>query len=82
MNKLINIGYGNAVNSDRVVAVISADSAPARRISQQAKDDNRAIDATQGRKTKAVIIMDSDHIVLSPLLPETIQGRFGGDESE
>ena len=54
MKKLINIGYGNAVNSDRVVAVISADSAPARRISQQAKDDNRAIDATQGRKTKAV----------------------------
>ncbi|SEP61166.1 hypothetical protein SAMN02910289_00116 [Lachnospiraceae bacterium RM5] len=77
MKKLINIGYGNVVNSSKVVAVISAESAPAKRMITQAKDDLVAVDATQGKKTKSVIVMDSGHIVLSPLMPETISLRFG-----
>ncbi|MBQ9764571.1 MAG: DUF370 domain-containing protein [Lachnospiraceae bacterium] len=72
---LINIGYGNVINSDKIVAIINSDSAPAKRISQAAKDAGNAIDATQGRKTKAVIVTDS-HVVLSALLPETIASRF------
>lgn len=77
MKKLINIGYGNVVNSSKVVAVISAESAPAKRMITQAKDDLVAVDATQGKKTKSVIVMDSGHIVLSSLMPETISLRFG-----
>ena len=74
---LINIGYGNVVNSDKIVAIINSDSAPAKRLSQGAKDAGTAIDATQGRKTKAIIVTDA-HVVLSALLPETIAGRFSG----
>ena len=65
--KLINIGYGNTVNSDRVIAVVSADAAPVKRIISSAKDNNTAIDATCGKKTKTVIITDSNHVVLSAL---------------
>jgi len=72
---LINIGYGNVINSDKIVAIINSDSAPAKRISQTAKDNGSAIDATQGRKTKAIIVTDK-HVILSALLPETIAGRF------
>lgn len=74
---LINIGYGNVVNSDKIVAVVNSDSAPAKRLVQSAKDSGAAIDATQGRKTKAIIITDA-HVILSALLPETIAGRYGG----
>ncbi len=73
--KLINIGFGNAVNSDRVIAIISTDSAPAKRILSQAKEKNMLIDATQGRKTQAILIMDSDHIVSTYLKAETILNR-------
>lgn len=65
--KLINVGYGNTVNADRVVAVVSADAAPVKRIISAAKDNNTAIDATCGKKTKTVIITDSNHVVLSAL---------------
>lgn len=70
--KLIDVGYGNRINSDRVVAVIGADSAPAKRIVSAAKDRNTAIDATCGKKTKTVIVMDSGHVVMSAKDPETI----------
>lgn len=73
--KLINVGFGNAVNSDRVIAVISTDSAPAKRIVSQAKEKNMLIDATQGRKTQAILIMDSDHVVSTYLKAETILNR-------
>ncbi len=73
--KLINVGFGNAVNSDRVIAIISNDSAPAKRIISQAKEKNMLIDATQGRKTQAILIMDSDHVVSTYLKAETILNR-------
>ncbi len=79
--KLINIGFGNAVNADRVVAVISTDSAPAKRIISQAKEKNMLIDATQGRKTQAILIMDSDHVVSTYLKAETILNRSELEES-
>ena len=81
MNKLINIGFGNLVNASRVVAVVSPDSAPIKRIVLSARDGGMLIDATQGRRTRAVIIMSDDHIVLSALLPETIASRHQGKET-
>ena len=74
--KLVNIGYGNILASDRLVAVVSPEAAPIRRMIQDARDTGRVIDATCGHKTRAVIITDSDHIVLSPLLPETVAARI------
>ncbi len=73
--KFINIGYGNMVSSSKIVAVVSPDSAPVKRIVQEAKAKGLAVDATCGRKCKAVIVTDSDHIVLSALSPETIENR-------
>lgn len=70
--KLIDIGYGNRINSDRIVAVISADSAPAKRIVSASKEKNTAIDATCGKKTKTVIVMDSGHVVMSAKEPDKI----------
>ncbi len=70
--KLIDVGYGNRINSDRIVAVIGADSAPAKRIVSAAKDKFTAIDATCGKKTKTVIVMDSGHVVMSAKDPSTI----------
>ena len=70
--KLIDIGYGNRINSGRIVAVISADSAPAKRIVSAAKEKNTAIDATCGKKTKTVIVMDSGHVVMSAKEPDKI----------
>lgn len=81
MNKLINIGFGNLVNASRVVAIVSPDSAPMKRIVQNARDGGMLIDATQGRRTRAVIIMSDDHIVLSALLPDTIASRHQGKET-
>ena len=77
MSRLINIGFGNMVNAAKIVAIISPYSAPSKRIVQNAKDEGRAIDATQGRKTKAVIIIENHTLVLSALQPETIAKRFG-----
>ena len=75
MHRMINVGYGNLVSFDKIVSVVSVDSAPIKRMVQNAKDDGVAIDATQGRKTQSVIITNSNYIVLSALLPETIAGR-------
>lgn len=72
---LINVGYGNIVNMDKVVAVIRADAAPIKRMVQNAKDSGLAVDATCGRKTKCILVMDSGHLVLSALLPETLENR-------
>lgn len=79
-NRLINIGFGNMVNSGKIIAIISPDSAPSKRIVQNARDEGRAIDATQGRRTRAVIVMTDDHVVLSALQPETIAGRYQGKD--
>lgn len=80
MNRLINVGFGNVVNSNRIVGIISPDAAPIKRMVQNAKDTGNAIDATCGRKTKSVIVMDSGHLVLSALLPDTIAGRVNAKE--
>lgn len=82
MGRLINIGYGNMVNFDKIVSVVSPESAPIKRMVQTAKDKGTAIDATQGRKTQGVIITDCDYIILSALLPETIAGRCRGRKEE
>ena len=76
--KLVNVGFGNMVAAARLVAIVSPDSAPVRRLVQDARETGRVIDATYGRRTRAVIIMDSDHVVLSPLQPETVAGRMAG----
>lgn len=73
--KLLNIGFGNSVVADRIVSIINPDSAPVRRLIQDAKDRGILIDATCGRKTRAVIIADSGHIILSGLQTETVNGR-------
>ena len=75
MNRLIHIGFGNMVNTSKIIAIVSPDSAPVKRMVQNAKEKGIAIDATQGRKTKAVLGMENSQIVLSALLPETITGR-------
>lgn len=72
---LVNIGYGNIVNMDKVVSIVRADAAPIKRLIQVSRDSNQAIDATCGRKTKSVLVMDSGQMVLSALLPETIENR-------
>ena len=74
--RLVNIGYGNILASDRLVAIVSPEAAPIRRLVQDARDTGRVIDATCGHKTRAVIITDSEHVVLSPLLPETVAARI------
>lgn len=76
MGKLINIGFGNVVNTGKVIAVINPDSAPIKRMIQNAKDAGMAIDATQGRRTKSVIVMENNQLVLSALQPETLTNRF------
>ena len=78
--KLINIGFGNMVSAGRLVAIVSPESAPIKRIIQNAKEKNVLIDATYGRRTRAVLITDSDHIILSALQPETVASRLGGRE--
>lgn len=72
----INIGFGNVVNSDKVCSIVSPDAAPVKRMMQNAKDTGTAVDATCGRKTKAVLVMENHTIVLSSLLPETIAARM------
>ncbi len=74
--KLINIGFGNIVTADRIISIVSPESAPIKRIVQEAKDSKMAIDATYGRRTRSVIIMDSGHVVLSAVQPETVAGRI------
>ena len=74
--RLLNIGFGNSVVADRVVAIVSPNSAPMKRLKDEAKEDRRLIHATHGRRTRSIIIMDSNHIVLSAIQAETISQRF------
>ena len=80
--KLINIGFGNMVSARKLVAIVSPESAPIKRIIQDARDRGSLIDATYGRRTRAVIITDSDHVVLSAVQPETVANRLDDDDEE
>lgn len=73
---LVNIGFGNIVSANRVIAIVSPESAPVKRLISEAKENKRLIDATYGRRTRAVIITDSNHVILSAIQPETIAQRF------
>lgn len=80
--KLINIGFGNMVSANRLVAIVSPESAPIKRIIQNARDSGTLIDATYGRRTRAVIITDSDHVILSAVQPETVANRLSDRDVE
>lgn len=80
--KLINIGFGNMVAAGRLVAIVGPESAPIKRIIQDAKDRGTLIDATYGRRTRAVLVMDSDHVILSAVQPETVANRMTDDAQE
>ncbi len=79
MSKLIHIGFGNIVNAEKLIAIVSPDAAPIKRMMQTAKENGTAVDATQGRKTKAVLVMESGQLVFSALLPDTIHNRIQAD---
>ncbi|HUI67969.1 MAG TPA: DUF370 domain-containing protein [Nitrospirota bacterium] len=81
-NQLVNIGYGNMVMASKVVAVLSPESAPMRRLKEDAKERKTLLDATQGRKTRSIIITDSDHVILSAVQVETLMQRFSGRGEE
>ncbi|MDD5013780.1 MAG: DUF370 domain-containing protein [Atribacterota bacterium] len=76
LNDLVNIGFGSFVNSTRVIAILSPDSAPMKRLKEEARTEKKLIDATYGRRTRAIIITDSNHVILSSIQPETIAHRF------
>ena len=80
--KFINIGFGNMVSAGRIVAIASPDSAPIKRLVQDAKDENRVIDVSCGRRTRAVIVTDSDHVILSAIQTETITNRLTEESDE
>ncbi|MBE6897655.1 MAG: DUF370 domain-containing protein [Ruminococcaceae bacterium] len=80
--KLINIGFGNMVSANRLIAIVSPESAPIKRIITEARERGDLIDATYGRRTRAVIIMDSDHVILSAVQPETVANRVDNEEDE
>ncbi|MBR2740491.1 MAG: DUF370 domain-containing protein [Oscillospiraceae bacterium] len=80
--KLLNIGFGNVVSTSRIVAIVSPESAPIKRIVQEAKEKGSLIDATYGRRTRAVIITDSDHVILSAVQPETVAGRLNDEDED
>ena len=80
--KFINIGFGNIVSAHRLIAIVSPESAPIKRIIQDARDAGKLIDATYGRRTRAVIIMDSEHVILSAVQPETVASRLDKEVSE
>lgn len=79
---MVNIGFGNIISANRIIAIISPESAPIKRVIQNGRDDGKLIDATYGRKTRAVIIMDSGHVILSAILPETVGQRLIKDNSD
>lgn len=81
MNSLLHVGFGNMVNAEKIIAVLLPDSAPVKRIVQRGKEDGSVIDATQGRKTKSVLVMENDRIILSALTPETISARVSGKKN-
>jgi len=76
INKLINIGFGNVILASRIVAILAPDSAPMKRLKEEARTNGKLLDATHGRRTRAIIITDSDHVVLSAVQPETVVQRF------
>ncbi len=80
--RLINIGFGNLIADSRIVSIVSPESAPIKRIISDARDRGQLVDATFGRRTRAVIITDSGHIILSALQPETVAGRFSGKQDQ
>ena len=80
--KFINIGFGNIISADRLIAIVAPESAPIKRIIQDARDNGKLVDATYGRRTRAVIIMDSEHVVLSAVQPETVANRLEKDTDE
>jgi len=80
--KLINIGFGNMVSASRVIAIVSPESAPIKRIILDVRDRGQLIDATYGRRTRAVVIMDSGHVILSAIQPETVAGRMSGKNEQ
>ena len=80
--QLINIGFGNMISSSRLITIVSQESAPIKRIIQEARERGMLIDATYGRRTRAVIIMDTDHVILSAILPETVAGRLADKSTE
>ncbi|HPF43403.1 MAG TPA: DUF370 domain-containing protein [Syntrophomonadaceae bacterium] len=80
--KLVNIGFGNIVAANRIIAIVSPESAPIKRIIQEAREKGMLIDATYGRRTRAVIIVDSTHVVLSAVQPETVANRLGAKDDE
>ena len=79
--KLVNIGFGNVVSANRIIAIVSPESAPIKRIVQEARERGMLIDATYGRRTRAVIIADSDHVILSAVQPETVANRLAAKET-
>lgn len=80
--KLLNVGFGNLVSAERIVAVVAPDSAPVKRMVQEARDGSRLVDATAGRRTRAVLMMDTGHVVLSAVQPETIANRLQNDVND
>ena len=80
--KLINIGFGSMIASNRLLAVVAPDSAPIKRVVQEARDRGMLIDASYGHKTKSVILMDTDHVILSALTPETVSARWNGQKEQ
>ena len=80
--KLINIGFGSMVAAGRVLAIVAPDSAPIKRVVQEAKERGMLVDASYGRKTKTVILMDTDHVILSAMTPDVLQSRWEGKEEK
>lgn len=80
--KLVNIGFGNMITAERLISIVGPDSAPVKRMIQEAREGGNLIDATYGRRTRAVLIMDSAHIILSALQPETVAARMGDKETQ
>ncbi len=80
--KFLNIGFGSMVAQERILAVLDPDSAPIKRVVQEARDRSMLIDASYGRKTKAVLLMDTDHVILTALTPDVLSGRMAGKDVE
>ena len=80
--QLVNIGFGNIVSAERIVAIVSPESAPIKRMVQESKDNKTTVDATYGRRTRAVLIMDSGHVILSAIQPETVGARIDKNMSQ
>ena len=79
--KLVNVGFGNMISAGRLIAIVGPDSAPIKRMVQEARDSGNLIDATYGRRTRSVLIMDNDHLVLSALQPDTVASRLESREA-